>query len=121
MRINNAVVSTFLFLAEISTISYTSAFTLNNNNVNRPLPSCTQSRSSSSSSSSSVGTFLSATSEQQPCDVPSDIEGVVLSNSKSIRNAIVTNVDGEQINLGDMMGIEKDDMTSVVVFLRHMG
>jgi len=65
---------------------------------------------------------LSATTDkQQPCDVPSDIEEVVLNDSKSIRNAIVTNADGEQITIGDMMGTEKDEMTSVVVFLRHMG
>jgi len=64
---------------------------------------------------------LSAIAEQQPCDIPSDIEEVVLKDSKSIRNAIVTNVDGEQITIGDMMGTTQDDMTSVVVFLRHMG
>jgi len=125
MRITNIVIMTFLFVAEISSISlFTSAFTLNSNsnsnkirrNINR------LSRSSSTISSIiSVGTSLSAIAEQQPCDIPSDIEEVVLKDSKSIRNAIVTNVDGEQITIGDMMGTTQDDMTSVVVFLRHMG
>jgi len=130
MRIQNVVLSTFLFVAEISSISlFTSAFTLNsfsfsfsnsNSNSNRPSTS-----SSTRSIISSVGTSLSAIAgeqqQQQPCDVPSDIEEVVLKDSKSIRNAIVTNVDGEQITIGDMMGTTQDDMTSVVVFLRHMG
>mmetsp|Transcript_1171 Transcript_1171/g.1312 ORF Transcript_1171/g.1312 Transcript_1171/m.1312 type:complete len:127 (-) Transcript_1171:139-519(-) len=126
MRIQNVVLSTFLFVAEISSISlFASAFTLNsfsnsNSNSNRPSTS-----SSTRSIISSVGTSLSAIAgeqqQQQPCDVPSDIEEVVLKDSKSIRNAIVTNVDGEQITIGDMMGTTQDDMTSVVVFLRHMG
>mmetsp|Transcript_31406 Transcript_31406/g.35149 ORF Transcript_31406/g.35149 Transcript_31406/m.35149 type:complete len:126 (-) Transcript_31406:855-1232(-) len=125
MRIQNVVLSTFFFVAEISSISlFTSAFTLNsfsnsNSNSNRP-----STLSSTRSIISSVGTSLSAIvgeQQQQPCDVPSDIEEVVLKDSKSIRNAIVTNVDGEQITIGDMMGTTQDDMTSVVVFLRHMG
>jgi len=123
MRIQNVVLSTFLFVTEKSSISlFTSAFTLNsfsNSNSNRP-----STLSSTRSISSSVGTFLSAITgeqQQQPCDVPLDIEEVVLKDSKSIRNAIVTNVDGEQITIGDMMGTTQDDMTSVVVFLRHMG
>ena len=83
----------------------------------------TPSTSSSSSTSTSFSLSLSQ-QQQQPCDVPSDVDDdatLLLKDSNSIRNAIVTNVDGEKLSLGDLIGIEKDEMTSVVVFLRHMG
>jgi hypothetical protein len=125
------VVSAFLLSAAMTNIrTTTDAFTpinmiKNNININKNIARGISISSSSSSSSSCI--VLSSSSdqqEQQPCDMPSDVEEVIgtLKNSKSLRNAIVTNIDGEQIELGDMMGIEKDKpMTSVVVFLRHMG
>lgn len=80
--------------------------------------------SSSSSTSTSFSLSLSQQQQQQPCDVPSDVDDdatLLLKDSNSIRNAVVINVDGEKLSLGDLIGIGKDDMTSVVVFLRHMG
>merc|ERR1740130_1407768 len=104
----------------------TNAFTpiniIQHTNINKN--SARISSSSGSSSSSCIVLSSSSTEEQQPCDMPSDMEEIdgTLKNSKALRNAIVTNVDGEQIALGDMLGLEKDKpMTSVVVFLRHMG
>lgn len=84
----------------------------------------TPSTSSSSSTSTSFSLSLSQQQQQQPCDVPSDVDDdatLLLKDSNSIRNAVVINVDGEKLSLGDLIGIGKDDMTSVVVFLRHMG
>jgi hypothetical protein len=136
MRIfSNSVVSTFLLSAAAmtnirtttTTTTTTDAFTpiniiKNKHNININFNKNSARVSSSSSSSSSNSIIVLSASE--PCDMPSDIEEIdgTLKNSKSLRNAIVTNIDGEQIELGDMMGIEKDKpMTSVVVFLRHMG
>ena len=86
--------------------------------------SITTPTSSSSSTSTSFSLSLSQQQQQQPCDVPSDVDDdatLLLKDSNSIRNAVVINVDGEKLSLGDLIGIGKDDMTSVVVFLRHMG
>jgi hypothetical protein len=137
MRIfSNSVVSTFLLSAAAmtnirttTTTTTTDAFTpiniiKNKHNININFNKNSARVSSSSSSSSSSSNSIIVLSASEPCDMPSDIEEIdgTLKNSKSLRNAIVTNIDGEQIELGDMMGIEKDKpMTSVVVFLRHMG
>lgn len=114
------VVSTFLLSAAVMTTRTTDAFTpFNIKNINVSKNSATAvvlPIASSALSASDQGQGQ----EQEPCDMPSDVEEVTLKNSKSLRSAIVTNIDGEEIALGDMMGIEKD-MTSVVVFLRHMG
>lgn len=60
-----------------------------------------------------------------PCDAPSDVETVVMDDAKFLRNALVTNIKGELVSLGDAMTTkslsEKTFDTSVVVFLRHMG
>ena len=60
-----------------------------------------------------------------PCDAPSDVEAVVMDDAKFLRNALVTNIKGDLVSLGDAMTSnalsEKTFDTSVVVFLRHMG
>ena len=121
MRIlNRSVVSAFLLSAAAMTNAFTPINIIQHTNINKNSARI----SSSSSSNSCIVLSSSSTEEQQPCDMPSDMEEIdgTLKNSKALRNAIVTNVDGEQIALGDMLGLEKDKpMTSVVVFLRHMG
>ena len=124
MRIfNSSVVSAFLLSAAAMTNAFTPINIIKHTNINKN----SNARISSSSSNSNSCIVLSSSSteeQQQPCDMPSDMEEIdgTLKNSKALRNAIVTNVDGEQIALGDMLGLEKDKpMTSVVVFLRHMG
>ena len=78
--------------------------------------------------SSASKTFLRASnpdSEGTPCEAPSDVEAVVLDDAGALRNALVTNIKGERVALGDAMTSktlsEKTFDTSVVVFLRHMG
>ena len=78
--------------------------------------------------SSASKTFLRASnpdSEGIPCEAPSDVEAVVLDDAGALRNALVTNIKGERVALGDAMTSktlsEKTFDTSVVVFLRHMG
>ena len=60
-----------------------------------------------------------------PCEAPEDIDVVKLQDATSLRNAMVTNIKGELVKLGDAMTSEvlseKTYDTSVVVFLRHMG
>jgi len=60
-----------------------------------------------------------------PCDAPSDVEATLLEDARPLREAIVTNIRGEMVALGDAMTqttvSEKTFDTSVVVFLRHMG
>ena len=76
-----------------------------------------------------VGPTLAASSDDNggtaPCEAPSDIESVVLSSAKPLRESIVTNIKGRQVLLGDVMeGTSLSETvfdTSVVVFLRHMG
>ena len=119
MRIlNRSVVSAFLLSAAAMTNAFTPINIIKHTNIN------TNIARGSSSSNSCIVLSSSALEEQQPCDMPSDMEEIdgTLKNSKALRNAIVTNVDGEQLALGDMLGLEKEKpMTSVVVFLRHMG
>jgi len=122
MRIlNRSVVLEFLLSAAAMTNAFTPINIIQHTNINKNSALIS---SSSGSSNSCIVLSSSALEEQQPCDMPSDMEEIdgTLKNSKALRNAIVTNVDGEQIALGDMLGLEKDKpMTSVVVFLRHMG
>lgn len=68
--------------------------------------------------------LLSSSKSSTPCDAPSDNDVVNVSTlvgrpdaAKILRSAVLTNVDGETIQLGDFMG----DETSIVVFLRHLG
>ena len=124
MRIFNStsVVSAFLLSAAVMTNAFTPINIIKHTNINKNSNALIS--SSSGSSNSCIVLSSSALEEQQPCDMPSDMEEIdgTLKNSNALRNAIVTNVDGEQIALGDMLGLEKDKpMTSVVVFLRHMG
>lgn len=64
-------------------------------------------------------------SSSTPCEAPSDVEAAVLDDASALRNAVVTNIKGEMVALGDAMTTnalsEKTYDTSVVVFLRHMG
>ena len=69
-----------------------------------------------------------ATTEQQhstPCEAPQGVDAIRLQDASSLRNAVVTNVKGELVKLGDAMTSQalsqKTYDTSVVVFLRHMG
>ena len=68
---------------------------------------------------------LYSTEAATPCEAPEDVDVVELKDASSLRNAMVTNVKGELVKLGDAMTSEvlseKTYDTSVVVFLRHMG
>jgi hypothetical protein len=56
--------------------------------------------------------------EGSVCDIPAgDVVSSKLTSAESLRSAALTNVDGDVVRLGDVMG----EGTSVVVFLRHMG
>ena len=73
-------------------------------------------------------TILCAATEDSsstPCEAPSDVEAAILDNASALRNALVTNIKGEIVPLGDAMATSalsaKTYDTSVVVFLRHMG
>lgn len=62
-----------------------------------------------------------STTEQEeatksPCAMPDDVipESVT---AQGLRSAVLTNADGELVNLGEQMGQGK----SIVVFLRHLG
>ena len=63
--------------------------------------------------------LFSSTEQGTVCDKP-DVEAVDLVAQKAsgitLRESMVTNVDGKVVSLGDAMG----DGTSVVVFLRHL-
>jgi hypothetical protein len=65
--------------------------------------------------------YSTPTETSTPCDIPEDVIATDLTSQKGsaslLRSAILTNVDGDSVNLGSLMGKEK----SVVVFLRHMG
>ena len=61
---------------------------------------------------------LSSTAESEssaPCAMPDVIPESV--TARDLRSAILTNADGELVNLGEKMGNGK----SIVVFLRHLG
>lgn len=65
---------------------------------------------------------LSMASQQEtPCDIPNDVANPDLvsrkGSGKLLRDALLTDVNGDTITLGDKMG----PGASVVVFLRHMG
>ena len=68
---------------------------------------------------------LCAEETTTPCEAPSGVDAIRLENASSLRNALVTNIKGELVSLGDAMSTqalsEKTYDTSVVVFLRHMG
>lgn len=112
MRIFNTIASTLL--ASASLAAYSDAFT--------PI-SCIGNRAAAAGVVSASTSGLWAT--EQPCDIPSDVEETVLADATPLRNAVVTNVHGDKVTLGDMMVgtsvSEKKYDTSVVVFLRHMG
>ena len=59
----------------------------------------------------------SSTETAKPCDMPdvTDIpQGVT---AKALRSAVLTDINGQKIQLGDKMG----SGTSIVIFLRHLG
>jgi hypothetical protein len=64
---------------------------------------------------SRLSSSLTSETELSPCATPDIIPESV--TTKSLRSAILTNADGEFVNLGDKMG----KGTSIVVFLRHLG
>lgn len=101
--------------ATLLTAPAAAAFTLHRNSnslITRPLID------NRAAVSSSTGTSLSSTA---PCDIPQDVAPVDLVSQKGsasiLRSVVLTNVDGDFISLGKLMGKGK----SVVVFLRHMG
>ena len=53
-----------------------------------------------------------------PCAIPTDVAPSDVTASV-LRSAMVTNVNGELVSLGDQMGSK--GTTSIVVFLRHLG
>ena len=66
-----------------------------------------------------------ATTTTTVCDLPTDIEPVgdfvsQKGSGKLLRSAVLTDVNGNQIKLGDKMG-STTTSTSIVVFLRHLG
>jgi hypothetical protein len=67
------------------------------------------------------GALFMASQQESPCDIPDDIVNPDLVSQKGsgklMRDAMLTDVNGDTIKLGDKMG----QGTSVVVFLRHMG
>lgn len=67
------------------------------------------------------GALFMASQQETPCDIPNDIVHPALVSQKGsgklMRDAMLTDVNGDTIKLGDKMGRG----TSVVVFLRHMG
>mmetsp|Transcript_19534 Transcript_19534/g.28759 ORF Transcript_19534/g.28759 Transcript_19534/m.28759 type:complete len:110 (-) Transcript_19534:204-533(-) len=72
----------------------------------------------------STTTFRSAlsavsTKPSTPCDIPTDVDESTnrLQDASALRNAIVTNIEGDFVPLSRAMG-EGD---SIVIFLRHMG
>ena len=71
----------------------------------------------------SIMPTLPMTSEAQetPCDIPTDVINPDLVSKKGsgkiLRSAMLTDVNGEIVRLGDKMGTG----TSIVIFLRHMG
>ena len=71
--------------------------------------------------SSTTSLYSTSTETSTPCDIPEDVVATDLTSQKGsaslLRSAVLTNVDGDFVNLGSLMGKEK----SVVVFLRHMG
>lgn len=85
----------------------------------------------SSSIRTNTGIFDSAlcaatgNKETPPCEAPSGVEAILLEDAKPLKNALVTNIKGEMVSLGDAMSTKalsaKTFDTSVVVFLRHMG
>jgi hypothetical protein len=81
----------------------------------------TISNSVTASSSTRRGALFAVSANQEeetssPCATP---DGVIPESvtAQSLRSAILTNADGELVNLGEQMG----KRTSVVVFLRHLG
>jgi len=69
------------------------------------------------SSSATTDTDTDEATTTTPCDMPSNTDIPESVTAKNIRSAVLTNVDGDRIKLGDVMGRG----TSVVVFLRHLG
>ena len=102
--------------ATLLTASAAAAFTIHTLNDNNR---AVLSSSSSSSTTKTRGTSLSSTTT--PCDIPQDIKPIDLVSQKGsasiLRSVVLTNVDGDFISLGKLMGKGK----SIIVFLRHMG
>ena len=74
---------------------------------------------SSAARSSASSVVLSSTktdTDGSICAIPEDVNPVGVTASV-LRSAVLTNVDGDKIKLGDVMGSD----TSVVIFLRHLG
>lgn len=73
-------------------------------------------------------TRLLSTSKQEQagsvCDVDSAIQVPDLVTNKGsaaiLRKAILQNVDGDNVLLGERMGTTDTDNTSIIVFLRHL-
>jgi len=85
-----------------------------------------QGHGSSSRSTLRLSTDNEGSSSTTPCDAPSEEDvqtgAVDLVSQKGsaqlLRSAVLTNADGEKVQLGDSMSA---DGTSIVVFLRHLG
>ena len=113
----------FVAAATILAAAATSAaaFTLHNNNV--PTTKLATSYSPFKLFATSVSSSSTKTEESSSvCEVPEDTKPLSdLSKQKGsaslLRSVALTNVEGDFVSLGNMMGNEK----SVVVFLRHMG
>jgi len=105
--------------ATILAATSAAAFTIQTN-PNSPL---TQRFNDVTKSKSSSLLFSTATENNtpSPCDIPEDVIPNDLTAQKGsaslLRSSVLTNVDGDYVSLGSLMGNEK----SVVVFLRHMG
>mmetsp|Transcript_13243 Transcript_13243/g.37786 ORF Transcript_13243/g.37786 Transcript_13243/m.37786 type:complete len:102 (-) Transcript_13243:861-1166(-) len=70
----------------------------------------------------SIGPLHTTEQSNAPCDAPEGVETAPdltsqPGSARLLRSNVVTNADGDFIQLGDSMGTG----TSVVVFLRHMG
>ncbi len=110
MKIKQVASATLLTASAVA-----AAFTIHTlNDNNRAVLS-----SSSSSTTKTRGTSLSSTTT--PCNIPQDIKPIDLVSQKGsasiLRSVVLTNVDGDFISLGKLMGKGK----SIIVFLRHMG
>mmetsp|Transcript_32757 Transcript_32757/g.49374 ORF Transcript_32757/g.49374 Transcript_32757/m.49374 type:complete len:107 (-) Transcript_32757:834-1154(-) len=61
--------------------------------------------------------LFSSSEEGSVCAIPDNVSIPDSVTAQSLRSAVLTDVNGKQIKLGDKMG----KGTSVVIFLRHLG
>jgi len=64
-----------------------------------------------------TSSLFGTTEEGSVCDIPDNVVIPESVTAGSLRSAVLTDVNGSQIKLGDKMGRG----TSIVIFLRHMG